>query len=323
MSATDPVCARRRGVRIGLLAGTAAALLGAAAVPGAEVRVEAALSTNTCHIGDPVRLTLRIAHPPGARIEPPALTQGRAIVVRDQRQSTAEKDGVATTTVEADLLSFEVGAHLAASGDVRVVEGTNVTRHPVPAPTLIVESVLQGTNDPPRDLRPPVAWPARLPWKLAAAAAAILVLAAGAILWLIYRKKRPPALPVVAKVPAHEAAQRALRALKSRRWIEEGVVEPFYVELSAIVRTYLEDRFGLRAPERTTEEFLREASASAALREDHRKLTTDFLEQADLVKFARHRPGAPEMNAAWDAADRLGRETVPAPAAAPAAGGAA
>ena len=70
----------------------------------------------------------------------------------------------------------------------------------------------------------------------------------------------------------------------------------------------------LHAPEQTTEEFIRTSSQSNALSAEHRALTQQFLEQSDLVKFARFEPGAGDMTAAWDAAARLVRETVPAPA---------
>ncbi|HOW97476.1 MAG TPA: hypothetical protein PK634_06770, partial [Kiritimatiellia bacterium] len=109
-------------------------------------------------------------------------------------------------------------------------------------------------------------------------------------------------------------ALRALQRLKERGLIEKAEIEPFYVELTGIARRYLESRFGLRAPERTTEEFIREASVSGLLSAAHQALVRDFLEQSDLVKFARFAPGIPEMNAAFASAEKLVVETRPAPA---------
>ncbi len=63
-------------------------------------------------------------------------------------------------------------------------------------------------------------------------------------------------------------------------------IESFFVAISAIVRRYLEDRFDLRAPELTTEEFLALAGSASSLSHDHQHLLRDFLRQADLVKFA-------------------------------------
>ena len=103
----------------------------------------------------------------------------------------------------------------------------------------------------------------------------------------------------------------ALRDLLAKGWIETENSEPFYIELSSIIRRYLEGRFGLRAPERTTEEFIREAVTSRLLSSDHQMLTSEFLEQCDLVKFARHRPKRADMQNGYNAAERLVRETIP------------
>jgi hypothetical protein len=74
----------------------------------------------------------------------------------------------------------------------------------------------------------------------------------------------------------------------------------------------IEARFGLRAPERTTEEFIRDALSSRKLSDAHRDLVAGFLEQSDLVKFARHAPGQADMRNALDSAGLLVRQTTPA-----------
>lgn len=115
---------------------------------------------------------------------------------------------------------------------------------------------------------------------------------------------------------AAEIAFARLGALEGRG-LPEGRTDadPWYVELSDIVRRYLEDRFGIRAPELTTEEFLREARRLGALGEAQRGLLTDFLEGCDRVKFAAHEPAADESRAALGLARRLIEETAVAPVA--------
>lgn len=108
---------------------------------------------------------------------------------------------------------------------------------------------------------------------------------------------------------AEEAARRRLQAALA--WIEDP--ERFTVEVSEAARKYLEDRFGLRAPERTTEEFLAELSGSVALDGRHKELLADFLTRCDLVKFARAVVDRSELEALHQAAVRLVEETVPSP----------
>lgn len=88
-------------------------------------------------------------------------------------------------------------------------------------------------------------------------------------------------------LPPHVKAQRALARLKGVSRQTEAEVEAFYVQVSQILRVYLEERFGLHAPERTTEEFLAEIEQGDTLKLEQRQSLRQFLEQCDLVKFAR------------------------------------
>jgi hypothetical protein len=102
--------------------------------------------------------------------------------------------------------------------------------------------------------------------------------------------------------------QIALAALEKLR--EENLpVEEFYTRLSDIVRQFIEGEFGLRAPERTTEEFLAEATLPA----ESMALLAAFLRESDLVKFARLRPGKDDIERAFGAAETFVRRSgIPA-----------
>jgi hypothetical protein len=80
--------------------------------------------------------------------------------------------------------------------------------------------------------------------------------------------------------------------------LTKGEIKFFHLRISDILRRYIENRFGLKAPERTTEEFLVELSQSETtanvLLRSHKNLLTDFLTQCDLVKFAKHEPSITE-----------------------------
>jgi hypothetical protein len=108
---------------------------------------------------------------------------------------------------------------------------------------------------------------------------------------------------------AYEIARAELDALLSGARPGPREVDAFFVKLSFVVRRYLEDRFGLRSPELTTEEFLDELSRSPDLYQSHRDLLGEFLRGADLVKFAGHVPDADAVEAAIDAATHFLEET--------------
>ena len=81
-----------------------------------------------------------------------------------------------------------------------------------------------------------------------------------------------------------------------RAWVEldrllkkglpgRGRYKDFYVELTMVVRRYVQRKYGIRAPHMTTEEFRRECGSEGGRAGDTAALSR-FLESADMVKFA-------------------------------------
>ncbi len=289
---------------------------------GAPIATAAALSTNTLYVGDTFHLTVTVDYPAAGQIHIPEIANGKNLVIRDRRADSREiAPGRIRTVAHYALTSFAVGERLISSNEIVYTEaGSNVIRTLFPEARFTVLSALSRPDEPPRDIKGLARWPGRFPrWAIVLLLVAIIAGIAGALVRRFLAKPRT-ILQQPPPPPPHEVALAALRQLAAKRYIEELRIEPFYVELSGIARHYLEDRFGLRAPERTTEEFIREAITSRRLAPDHQALTRDFLEQCDLVKFARHEPQPADMRNAYGAAERLVRETIPnpAPPAAPA-----
>ena len=170
-----------------------------------------------------------------------------------------------------------------------------------------------------RDIRDPVPIGAGLWWLWVIAGIALVA----ALIWMLKRKKKPKINPALF-IPPHRRAKDRLRGAT------ELISNPylFCSLVSDVLRTYLEERFSLHAPDRTTEEFLEEMRRSPALTEAQKGFLRNFLNQCDLVKFARMEPAEPELRALLDAAVKLIDETqealapppLPAPAAAQGAG---
>ncbi|MHB8521293.1 MAG: hypothetical protein ACYDH9_11125 [Limisphaerales bacterium] len=162
------------------------------------------------------------------------------------------------------------------------------------------------TNDI-RGLKPPVAIPGEWTWLWWTAGAIAL---AGVLFWLWRRRRNQPA-PVAPKavIPPHTRAREKLQA--ALRLLSEP--QPFCIAVSDAIRSYLEERFDLRAPERTTEEFLLELQNSSLLTPDQKQSLEDFLNRCDLVKFARYEPTERELRELFNAANRLVDETEPLP----------
>jgi len=157
-----------------------------------------------------------------------------------------------------------------------------------------------------RDIKPPIeisdglAW---LWWVLAALATIV-------VLFLIWRwwQKRRAQIVFVPPVPAHVRAKQKLD--EALALIAQP--KPFVIAVSDTARAYLEERFNFRAPERTTEEFLRELSGTDLLAKPQKESLGEFLQSCDLVKFAKYEPGEKELRELHGAALNLVEETKPA-----------
>jgi len=184
------------------------------------------------------------------------------------------------------------------------MDKTNSSALVVPPPNASTNAA--ATNDI-RDIKGPVAVPtgwAWLVWVLAAAALLALVWWS----WKRWGKKQPELKPQVI-IPPHERARKRLEA--ALKLIDDP--KPFCTEVSDALRAYLEERFGLHAPERTTEEFLFELQGTAHLAFSQKQSLADFLERCDLVKFAKFEPPQTALRDLHGAAVKLVSETEPPP----------
>jgi len=171
--------------------------------------------------------------------------------------------------------------------------GGDGEEHTLQSDPLTIEIAAAVAKDAPllADLRPPadplpLAEPpaASARW-IAALAGAAAVLLAGAVWWLRRRHLAPAGPPLT---PAELAYLELQRLMEDQAARED--VKLFYVELTAIVRRYIERTTGIHAPEQTTQEFLREIGHRPEFPAEESRRLTSFLEAADLVKFAAHQP---------------------------------
>jgi hypothetical protein len=157
-----------------------------------------------------------------------------------------------------------------------------------------------------RDIKPPIDIPTGWAW-LWWLLAVLAVIIAAILIWRWWHKRKT-FVPVVPPVPAHVRAKQKLA--EALALISQP--KPFVTAVSDTVRFYLEERFQFRAPERTTEEFLRELGGTKLLLPDQKESLGDFLESCDLVKFAKYEPGENELRELHGSAVRLIEETEPA-----------
>jgi len=246
---------------------------------------------------------------PDVRFETPRLTERNTMLYA--REYVLEPMIAAEHVIQP--MAFQFTAKAAAPGEQDKVHTVETEKIPIEV-TMPPEEVWQKLDIddapslvPAERLAPP-ARAARWWW----GAVAAMAIALGAfLLWRRRQRQAEEAPPI----PPHVLALAALRELIAEDLVGRGERKAFYNRISAILREYIENRFQLRAPEQTTEEFLDGLGRSGdALAKTHKDLLADFLQHCDLVKFAAHHPEDKEVQATFDACKKFIVETASVPA---------
>jgi len=282
-------------------------------LPANGFDAQAVLSTNTLHVGDSVTLTLSARHPAKSVVRFPTLGNGKKVVVRERSFDRKKRsEGRLESEEVIQLTSFRVGDWLLATNPV-VCTAEDGSEKTVEFPPLVlhVESSLNSTNatqlsDIKGVVNPPLRI-GRVAWVMLLIAG--LAILAGLITLFFRRRKRIEIGFEEPIVPPHILAKNALADLRDQRWVPE----PFFTELSLILRTYLENRFRLNAPESTTEELTRVMTRDDRLKIQEQQTLRTFLNQADLVKFARADAEKDVMRTAFDTVETFVDQTAEHP----------
>ena len=124
----------------------------------------------------------------------------------------------------------------------------------------------------------------------------LVLLLASAIAGFFYFKKKRHVKekPIEPPRPPEETAFEELRSLIEARLVEKGMIKEYYIRISDIIRKYIERKYNVLALDKTTWELYRELRAKNFNRA-HADMIRDFLEDCDLVKFAKYAPAQKEI----------------------------
>ncbi len=293
------------------------------------VRAVVTLTPAEPRLGDSLSLTLEVTAEPGVTVEMPSFGEalGRFQIEQFTPRQRADADGTTVATqiyalqapmsgrqrippLRVEFVDERAAAGAGASGAAAGGAGDDEVRELLTDEIAVeVESVLPDGEvaDQLAPLREPLA-ARRDTVRLVLLFGPIGLAVGGILIWLLISARRQAARRK-ARVSAFERAIARLRVLEDGGLPSADQAGDWYVDLSSIVRRYLEDRYGLRAPELTTEEFLHEAQRAGVISSAHRNLLTRFLEHCDRVKFARYEPGDTESREALAHARRFLEET--------------
>ncbi len=280
-------------------------------LPQDRLTVEWSCPTNTIHVGDPVELLVTAYFPTNGTLELPEIGREKDVVLLNRDwENVPREDGLTQAETRYSLTSFRLGDHPVSDGKILCHVGDRTFTNDFPKLALHVESALTDESDTQlADIKPIQKLPGRVPrwiWVvLGTAALAFLIGLVSSKLW----KNRATLIPKPPPIPPHVRAFQALEELMEKGLLEKDECNPFYTELSMILREYLEGRFKLNAPDETTEEIIEALSQSPELTGAQRNILQEFMRQADIVKFAKGHPDRNTMESAFGTTKEFINET--------------
>jgi hypothetical protein len=264
-----------------------------------NIQVRSALEKDTIQIGAQTILHISARISPKSTISFPQLKDsiGKIKIVSGPKTDTAfdKKDPAAQTITQSyRITAFDEGAYVIPAWEFHTQAGFFRTT----ALTLRVKSVPVDTTKAFYDIKQPFVvgytfwdW-LRDHWIQVALVLAILLLLIAVAIYLKNRLKGPIIKKAAPILTAAELALKKLYGLQNKKSGQQAA-KAYYIELTGILRDYLETQYQIKTHEQTSAEIfaaLEDKDLSPGASSSLKKLLT----LADLVKFAKHQPSAAE-----------------------------
>ncbi|MEW5767183.1 MAG: BatD family protein [bacterium] len=274
------------------------------------VKVAAEVDQTTILIGDRITYKVTVEADPEVDLVPPDATANLAgFEIKDYKVSGPKKSWWTKKVVTVYEYTFTIFA----TGEYEIPpllveytypkaqrlksepppnQETEEIKHSVStkAIKILVEGVKPSIDnkDDIRDIKSPLSIPYSRLFYLVLAS--ILLVIGGAIGGYLFYQRRKVREVVSAPLRSpEEIAYERLKNLNGSNLLAEGKLKKYYIILSETIRAYLEAKFEIPVLDRTTNE-LYEEMRQAELDQSFCHKVKDFLEQCDLVKFAKYRP---------------------------------
>jgi hypothetical protein len=256
-------------------------------------------------VGDQARVFLEVQHNPANRLQWATIpdTFNNLEVIEKGKIDTIANGGLTTYRQRLLITGFDSGMFKVPSFVFSVIPG-NDTPYTVQSDSfaLLVQTVAVDTTKGFKGIKGIIqvqsSWRDYI-WFIVGGIAIIIIVAAV----VIYIMRKKPAKPVP-KGPVESLTDYTLRMLAeldTKQLWQKNQAKQYYIELTDIIRKYIEDRFGTPAMELTTEEILDKARMMRDMHPYYDALS-EILHMADLAKFAKFQPLPQEHMDAMDKA---------------------
>lgn len=246
-------------------------------------------------VGDYINYTIEISHNYDMRVFKPALSEfAKDIdVIRTDEPIVEETQSVKKIIYRFIIAKYDSADVTIPSIPILYQMGKDTTSLTVKTNSVqfIVRTLPVNTALEIKDVKPPIVLPMDL-LTILLIVLSILLLVLLAL--YLYRRNQKKKLKKVERkrvyiIPPHVKALTELHALEEKKLWQQGFIKEYHSSITEIIRRYFEDRFKILALESSTTEILDQLTR-VVLPENIYKTVNDFLNNADLVKFAKYIP---------------------------------
>jgi hypothetical protein len=284
-----------------------------------NIQIKSSLDTNMILIGEQTKMSVDFQYPNGADVQFPILkdTIIDKIEILDLSLDTIPNANFEHYILNYTLTSFDSG-YYAIPPQIIIDNKTGDTILGNPLGFAVNTYKIDSTNAGRFfDIKEPY----QAPWTLKefldeylSIILIVLLLIILVIVGLWYLKKREKVVKVepkkvIPKEAAHIIAIRDLTQLKEKKLWQADRTKQYYVELSDIVRAYLENRFKIAALEQTSHEIIESIELGRLLNKEQIGDLKQILSLSDMAKFAKAKPLANENDLALKNAFELVEQT--------------
>ncbi len=263
------------------------------------VTLNAEVDKDTITIGDPITYTISVVYGNGYHIElmNPGTNLGEFEIRDFHKEGPVKLDDGRLKIVNVYVISvYDTGEFTIPPFSIaywkREDEKDTLATKEI---KIHVKSIRSEDAKDIQDIKDPIAVKPSFTKYIVAGAAGFILFAGliAALIVLVRRRRRlkaegPP--PPRKVVPPHIIAVRELDGIEALDLPSQGRIKEYYIAVSEVIRKYIYGRYGVVTMERTTDEIMSDLLNRNVNRE-HSDPIGGLLRDADMVKFAKYRPG--------------------------------
>ena len=282
---------------------------------GNDVRIKTEISKTTMTIGEALVYTIRMEYPEKTKfIGEPVTDFSNFEITRIQEYDPVKQNGNVSRRTEYILTTFNIDTFLIRGPILRFMSNGDTMQVQGESKMVIVTSVLDSAAADIRPEKPNIE--GEINWFGLIVTGIGILLVLGVIIFFLLRwyrcylknkLLRQEAAPEVIKTPEEWAMERLI-SLKKSKMPEREDFKLFHIEISNIIRMYIEKITPVQAMELPTSDLMTALRKKSVLPESYQQLLRVFLEVCDLVKFAKYQSTSAECDELYEqAADIITR----------------